>query len=73
MPQYSFTGTSGYGDYRGDYTRQQDYRSPPRPQPYRQYTAGLSEEEQIAEAMRQSLRYGENCTQLFLLQCYIVF
>jgi len=56
--QYSFSGTSGYGDSRGDNTPRQSYRSP---SSYEQYTAGLSEEEQMAEARRQSLRNGENC------------
>jgi len=60
-PQYSFSGTSGYGDWRGNYSHQQPSRPPPT---YQQYTAGLNEEEQIAEAMRQSLRNGENCASV---------
>ena len=57
-PQYSYYGTSGYGDWRGDNTPRQTYRPPPA---HNQYTAGLSEEEQIAEATRQSLRNGKHC------------
>jgi len=62
--QYNFSGTSGYGNWRGDYIPQQPYRSPSAPTAYEQYAAGLSEEEQIAEARRQSLRNGENCYTL---------
>ena len=62
-PQYNFSGTSGYGDWHGGYTPRQP--SAPAPPPvYEQYTAGLNEEEQIAEATRQSLRNGENCFTL---------
>ena len=65
-PQYSYSGTSGYGDWRGDYTPRQTYRSPTAPRAYDQYTAGLNEEEQIAEATRQSLRNGDNCVSCAL-------
>jgi len=63
-PQYSYSGTSGYDAWRGGgYTPQQP--SAPAPPVYERYTAGLNEEEQIAEATRQSLRNGENCVSLY--------
>jgi len=63
-PQYSYSGTSGYGDWRSDYTRQQTYRPASRPPTYHDYTAGLDEDQQIAEATRQSLRNGEHYTTI---------
>jgi len=60
-PQYRFSGTTGYG-YRAP---QQFYGSTSAPAAYQQYSAGLSEEEQIAAATRQSLGTGENCATVY--------